>query len=152
MKKDHAYFMDHALRLALKAKGLTSPNPLVGALVVKDGRIIGRGYHEKAGLPHAEIIALDDAGATAKGATLYVTLEPCTHFGKTPPCVDRIIQSGVKRVVVGMVDPNPVNNGKGIQLLRNHKIAVEVGFCEEKLRFINEAFIKFITRGFRSLP
>jgi len=138
--------MDYALRLALKAKGLTSPNPLVGALVVKDGCVIGRGYHEKSGLPHAEIVALDDAGKAAKGATLYVTLEPCTHFGKTPPCVDRIIQSGIKRVVIGMVDPNPVNNGKGIQLLRNHKIAVEVGFCEEKLKIINEAFIKFITQ------
>jgi diaminohydroxyphosphoribosylaminopyrimidine deaminase / 5-amino-6-(5-phosphoribosylamino)uracil reductase len=145
MTKDHVYYMDIALRLALKAKGLTSPNPLVGALVVKDGCILGRGYHEKAGLPHAEISALDDAGKAAKGATLYVTLEPCTHFGKTPPCVDRIIQSGVKRVVVGMIDPNPVNNGKGIQILRNHKIAVEVGFCEDKLKNINEAFIKYIT-------
>jgi diaminohydroxyphosphoribosylaminopyrimidine deaminase / 5-amino-6-(5-phosphoribosylamino)uracil reductase len=145
MKKDHVYYMELALRLALKAKGMTSPNPLVGALVVKDGAVIGRGYHEKAGLPHAEIIALDDAGKEAKGATLYVTLEPCTHFGKTPPCVDRIIQSGVKRVVVGMVDPNPVINGKGIQILRNHKIAVEVGFCEEKLKAMNEAFIKYIT-------
>jgi len=146
MMKDHVYYMEIALRLALKAKGLTSPNPLVGAVVVKDGAIIGRGYHQKAGSPHAEIIALDDAGKAAKGATLYVTLEPCTHFGKTPPCVDRIIQSGVKRVVVGMVDPNPVNNGKGIQLLKNHKIAVEVGFCEEKLKIMNEAFIKFITQ------
>ncbi|MFA6384747.1 MAG: bifunctional diaminohydroxyphosphoribosylaminopyrimidine deaminase/5-amino-6-(5-phosphoribosylamino)uracil reductase RibD [Candidatus Omnitrophota bacterium] len=146
MKKDHAHYMDCALRLALKAKGATSPNPLVGAIVVKDGCIIGRGYHQKAGLPHAEIVALDDAGKSAKGATLYVTLEPCTHFGRTPPCVDRIIQSGIKRVVIGMVDPNPVNNGKGIQLLKNHKIAVEVGFCEDRLKRVNEAFIKYITQ------
>jgi diaminohydroxyphosphoribosylaminopyrimidine deaminase / 5-amino-6-(5-phosphoribosylamino)uracil reductase len=146
MKKDHVFYMDQAIRLALKAKGKTSPNPLVGALVVKDGAIIGRGYHEKCGAAHAEIVALDDAGTAAKGAALYVTLEPCTHFGRTPPCVDRIIQSGVKRVVLGMVDPNPVNNGKGIQILRNHNIAVEVGFCEEKLKRINESFIKFITK------
>jgi len=146
MKRNHEYFMNLAMDLALKAKGRTSPNPMVGALVVKNGRIIGKGYHEKAGSPHAEIIALDEAAAKAKGAILYVTLEPCTHFGKTPPCVDRIIKSRVKEVIVGMVDPNPLNNGRGIKILRQHKIKVQVGFLENELSRINEAFIKYITK------
>lgn len=146
MIRNHEYFMNLAFRLALKGKGRTSPNPAVGALVVKNGRIVGRGYHEKAGLPHAEAIALDDAGQKAKGATLYVTLEPCTHFGRTPPCVDKIIKGGIKKVIVGMVDPNPLNNGKGIKILKAQKIKVEVGFLEDKLRKLNEAFIKYITR------
>ncbi|MBI4707017.1 MAG: bifunctional diaminohydroxyphosphoribosylaminopyrimidine deaminase/5-amino-6-(5-phosphoribosylamino)uracil reductase RibD [Candidatus Omnitrophica bacterium] len=144
--KNHEYYMNLAIKLALKAKGQTSPNPLVGALVVKNGRIIGKGFHEKAGLPHAEVVALDDAGNKSCGSTLYVTLEPCTHFGRTPPCVDRIIKSGVKEVIVGMIDPNPKNNGKGIEILRQHNIKVEVGFLEERLREINEAFIKYITK------
>ena len=147
MLKNHEYFMDLAFRLALKGKGRTSPNPMVGALVVKNGRIIGRGYHEKAGQPHAEAIALDDAGLKAKGATLYVTLEPCTHFGRTPPCVDKIIKSGIKKVIVGMIDPNPLNNGQGIHILRQQKIKVEAGFLEDKLRKLNEAFIKYINRN-----
>jgi len=147
MKKDHLYFMNLAMKLALKAKGRTSPNPLVGALVVRGSRtIIGKGYHEKAGLAHAEIIALDEAGVQAKGATLYVTLEPCVHFGRTPPCVDRIIKGGIKEVVVGMIDPNPLNNGKGISILRQNKIKVKVGFLEDELRKINETFIKYITK------
>ncbi len=146
MKKDHFYYMDLAIKLALKAKGLTSPNPMVGAIVVKNNRIVGQGYHEKAGLAHAEVIALDEAGKNTRGATLYVTLEPCAHFGRTPPCVDRIIQSKIKEVVIGMIDPNPLNNGKGIQILKNHKIKVEAGVREEKLRQINAAFIKYITK------
>ncbi|MCX5703059.1 MAG: bifunctional diaminohydroxyphosphoribosylaminopyrimidine deaminase/5-amino-6-(5-phosphoribosylamino)uracil reductase RibD [Candidatus Omnitrophica bacterium] len=144
--KSHEYFMNIALRLALKAKGQTSPNPLVGALLVKEGRIIAKGYHQRAGLAHAEIIALDDAGKNAKGATLYVTLEPCAHFGRTPPCVDRIIKSGIKEVIVGMVDPNPLNNGKGINILKQHKIKVRVGILDDRLRKINEAFIKYISK------
>jgi len=146
MARDHEYFMDLAFKLALKGKGRTSPNPMVGALVVKNSRIIGQGYHEKAGLAHAEAIALDDAGLKAKGATLYVTLEPCTHFGRTPPCVDKIIKSGIKKVIVGMVDPNPLNNGRGIRILKAEKIKTEVGFLENKLRKLNRAFIKYITR------
>lgn len=145
--KNHEYFMRLAMKLALKARGNTSPNPMVGALVVKNGKIIARGYHEKAGLPHAEIVALDEAGKNAKGARLYVTLEPCSHFGRTPPCVERIIASGVKEVIIGMTDPNPLNNGRGISMLKRHRIKVEAGFLEEKLRQINEAFIKYITRG-----
>jgi diaminohydroxyphosphoribosylaminopyrimidine deaminase / 5-amino-6-(5-phosphoribosylamino)uracil reductase len=146
MKKDHAFYMAQAIKLALKANGATSPNPMVGAIVVKNDRVIGRGYHKKAGLAHAEVIALDEAGKNARGAVLYVTLEPCAHFGRTPPCVDRIIQSKIKEVVIGMVDPNPLNNGKGIQILKNHKIKVEVGVLEEKLKQINAAFIKYITK------
>ncbi|MFH1269864.1 MAG: bifunctional diaminohydroxyphosphoribosylaminopyrimidine deaminase/5-amino-6-(5-phosphoribosylamino)uracil reductase RibD [Candidatus Omnitrophota bacterium] len=145
-KRTCEYFMNLALRLALKGKDTTSPNPIVGALVVKNGRIIGRGYHEKAGFPHAEAVALDDAGPKARGADLYVTLEPCTHFGRTPPCVDKIIKSGVKRVIVGMLDPNPINNGKGVKILKAQKMGVEVGFLTDKLKKLNEAFIKYITR------
>jgi diaminohydroxyphosphoribosylaminopyrimidine deaminase/5-amino-6-(5-phosphoribosylamino)uracil reductase len=146
MKKSHEYYMNLAIKLALKAKGCTSPNPLVGAVVVKDGKIIGKGFHKKAGLAHAEVVALDEAGDKAEGGTLYVTLEPCCHFGRTPPCVARVIKSGVKEVIIGMVDPNPLNNGKGIEVLRQNKIKVKVGFCEEKLRKINEAFIKYTTK------
>lgn len=146
MKRNHEYFMNLAMRLALKAKGKTSPNPMVGALVVKNGKIVGRGYHKKAGMSHAEIIALDEAGKNSQGATLYVTLEPCTHFGKTAPCVNRVVNSGVKEVVVGMIDPNPLNNGKGINIIRQHKIKVEVGFFEERLKRMNESFVKYITK------
>jgi len=146
MKKDHAYFMKLAMRLALKAKNETLPNPMVGALAVKNNTIIGQGYHEKAGLAHAEIIALDEAGKKAKGAILYVTLEPCAHFGRTGPCVDRIIQSGIKSVFIGMIDPNPLNNGKGAKILRQHNIKVEVGILEEELKKMNEVFIKYITK------
>ena len=138
-------YMQMAMRLALKAKGMTFPNPMVGALVVKEDRIIGRGYHEKAGLPHAEISALNEAGGNAAGATLYVTLEPCAHYGRTPPCVDRIIESGIKEVVAGMQDPNPLNNGKGMEILRAKGIKVRCGVLEDELRKINEVFIKYIT-------
>ncbi len=147
MQKRDEYYMQLALKLALKAKGKTSPNPLVGALVVKAGRIIGRGFHAKAGLAHAEVVALDEAGKKAKGATLYVTFEPCAHTGRTPPCVNRIIQSGIKEVVIGMIDPNPLNNGKGIMLLKQGKIKVRVGVLNDKLNKINESFIKYITTG-----
>jgi len=145
-KKNHEYFMIRAMKLALKAKGKTSPNPLVGALVVKKGKILGEGYHAKAGLAHAEVAALDEAGKKAKGATLYVTLEPCVHFGRTPPCVDRIIKSGIKEVIVGMVDPNPLNNGRGVSILRQNKVKVKLGFLEGELKKINEVFIKYISK------
>ena len=147
IKKTDEYYMGLALRLALKAKGKTSPNPLVGAVVVKDKRIIGNGYHAKAGLAHAEIIALDEAGKKAKGATLYVTLEPCAHTGRTPPCINRIIQSGIKEVVIGMIDPNPLNNGKGVLLLRQNNIKVKLGILSEQIKKINNVYIKYITTG-----
>lgn len=146
MRNNHLYFMNLAMALALKARGKTSPNPMVGAIVVKNGRIIGKGYHKEAGLAHAEVIALDEAGRNTKGASLYITLEPCVHFGRTPPCVDRIIKSGIKKVIVGMIDPNPLNNGRGIKILKQHKIKVQVGFLEDELRELNEAFIKYITK------
>ena len=141
-----AYFMRKAFSLALRAKGRTWPNPLVGAVVVKKGRIIGQGYHKKAGLAHAEVEAIESAGKCARGASLYVTLEPCAHYGRTPPCVDKIIESGIRRVVVGIVDPNPLNNGKGIKLLKEHGIKVETGFLEEAIRKENQPFIKHITQ------
>ncbi|MDD3345026.1 MAG: bifunctional diaminohydroxyphosphoribosylaminopyrimidine deaminase/5-amino-6-(5-phosphoribosylamino)uracil reductase RibD [Candidatus Omnitrophica bacterium] len=146
-KKDNAYYMEEALRLALRAKGKTSPNPMVGALLVKNGRVIGRGFHARAGLAHAEIIALDQAGRKAKGSVLYVTLEPCAHTGRTPPCVGRIIESGVRKVVIGMTDPNPLNNGKGTLLLKQAGVEVVSGVLEEKLKKVNQAFIKYITKG-----
>lgn len=148
MRYNNEYFINLAMKLALKAKGLTSPNPLVGALVVKNNKIISRGYHIKAGSSHAEAIALDRAAKRAKGATLYTTLEPCSYYGRTPPCVDKIIKSGVKRVVIGMVDPNPKNLGKGIRMLKQHNIETEVGFLEERLKKMNEFFIKYITKKF----
>lgn len=138
--------MDLAVKLALKARGKTFPNPIVGALVVKEGKIVGQGFHKRAGLPHAEIIALDEAGELARGATLYVTLEPCAHFGLTPPCVNRIIESRIKEVIIGMIDPNPINNGKGLAVLRQSGIKVKVGFLEDRLRKINDVFIKYATK------
>lgn len=146
MKKNHEYFMKLAMKLALRGKARTSPNPMVGALVVKNGRIIGKGYHRRAGLAHAEVVALYQAQDKAKGATLYVTLEPCAHFGRTPPCVARIIKSGIKEVIVGSLDPNPLNNGRGIAALKQHRIKVSVGFLEKELRKVNQVFIKYITK------
>ncbi len=136
-----------ALSLAKRGKGKTSPNPLVGAVIVRKGKLVGQGYHKKAGLPHAEINALKEAGPKAKGAELYLNLEPCNHYGRTPPCTEVIISSGIKRVVVGMEDPNPLVKGKGIQRLRNAGILVEVGILEAESRKLNEVFIKYITTG-----
>jgi len=136
-----------ALRLAKKGLGRTSPNPCVGAVVVRGGNIIGRGWHKKAGLPHAEVIALNMAGDRARGADLYVTLEPCTHFGRTPPCVDAIIRAGVKRVFIGCKDPNPRVKGKGIRKLERAGIKVASGILKEELLSINEAYEKYITTG-----
>ncbi|MDO8525043.1 MAG: bifunctional diaminohydroxyphosphoribosylaminopyrimidine deaminase/5-amino-6-(5-phosphoribosylamino)uracil reductase RibD [Candidatus Omnitrophota bacterium] len=146
MRSEDEKYIKIALGLASKAKGMTSPNPCVGAVVVKGGRIIGRGYHRFAGGPHAEIYALRQAGKRAKGATLYVSLEPCSHYGRTPPCTDAIIGSGIKRVVSAMKDPNPINNGKGLRVLRNNGIKTDVGVLETEARNLNEDFIKYITR------
>lgn len=139
-------YMKLALSLAKKRKGYTHPNPTVGAVVVKEGKIVGLGYHEKAGKPHAEVMALGQAGEKAKGATLYVTLEPCTHFGRTPPCTDAIIRSGIKRVVVATLDPNPLMSGKGVEKLRNAGIEVDVDVCEKEARELNEDFFTYITQ------
>jgi diaminohydroxyphosphoribosylaminopyrimidine deaminase/5-amino-6-(5-phosphoribosylamino)uracil reductase len=141
-------YMRLALALAEKARGRTSPNPMVGAVVVKGGKVVGRGYHRKAGGPHAEAIALKKAGKAARGATLYVTLEPCSHTDKrTPPCTPLVLQSGVKRVVVAMIDPNPRVSGGGIKALRRHGIDVVTGVLEAEAKILNEAFIKHITTG-----
>ncbi|MCX8116389.1 MAG: bifunctional diaminohydroxyphosphoribosylaminopyrimidine deaminase/5-amino-6-(5-phosphoribosylamino)uracil reductase RibD [Desulfobacterota bacterium] len=144
---EDAYWMKRALRLAEKGRGRTSPNPMVGAVLVKEGRVVGQGYHVRAGEDHAEVVALKKAGPEAKGATLYVNLEPCVHQGRTPPCAPALIQAGVKRVVVGMVDPNPLVQGRGIGLLREAGLQVDVGVCEEASRALNEAFSKYIQSG-----
>src|ERR1700728_1361000 len=124
--------MERCLVLAGQAEGRTAPNPIVGAVVVDaHGQVVGEGFHPKAGEPHAEVFAFDAAGERAGGGTLYVSLEPCCHFGKTPPCSDRIIASGVTRVVVGMEDPNPKVGGGGIAALRDKGITVDVGVMEE---------------------
>lgn len=144
--QDEAY-LQKALELAERGRRFVSPNPMVGVIVVREEEIVGTGFHRRFGGDHAEVEALRDAGALARGATLYVNLEPCSHFGKTPPCVNRIIDAGIERVVVGTVDPNPLVNGKGIEFLREHGIAAEVGVLDEACREVNAAFFKFITTG-----
>jgi diaminohydroxyphosphoribosylaminopyrimidine deaminase/5-amino-6-(5-phosphoribosylamino)uracil reductase len=139
--------MRHALSLATRAYGQTSPNPLVGAVVVKGGRVISEGWHKKAGTAHAEVIALRRAGKKAKGADLYVTLEPCCHFGKTPPCTDLIIRSGIRRVYFGMRDQNPAVNGRGLKQLKKAGIKVYGPVLESECMAINRPFIKWITTG-----
>ncbi|MDD4239167.1 MAG: bifunctional diaminohydroxyphosphoribosylaminopyrimidine deaminase/5-amino-6-(5-phosphoribosylamino)uracil reductase RibD [Desulfotomaculaceae bacterium] len=136
--------MKLALKLAARARGRTSPNPMVGAVVVKDGNIVGRGFHQKAGTPHAEIHALKEAGPKAKGATLYVTLEPCCHHGRTGPCTEAVIQAGIARAVVAMADPNPLVAGKGLKRLEEAGISVNLGILEEEARQLNEVFLKYI--------
>jgi diaminohydroxyphosphoribosylaminopyrimidine deaminase/5-amino-6-(5-phosphoribosylamino)uracil reductase len=138
--------MKIAIKLALKAEGMTSPNPVVGSVVVKDGSIVGAGYHKKAGLPHAEVSALESAGRKSKGATLYVTLEPCDHFGRTPPCTRAIIACGITHVVIGMKDPNPLNNGAGIRRLKAAGIRTTVGVLRRETEAINKPYIKYITK------
>ncbi|WP_353684285.1 bifunctional diaminohydroxyphosphoribosylaminopyrimidine deaminase/5-amino-6-(5-phosphoribosylamino)uracil reductase RibD [Thermodesulfovibrio sp. 3907-1M] len=143
---DDKFFMKRALFLAKKANWRTSPNPMVGAVIVKDGKIISEGYHKKAGLPHAEAEAIMSAKESLDGATLYVTLEPCCHRDKkTPPCTDAIINSGIRRVVVAMRDPNPKVSGKGIELLKNYGIEVIEGVFEEEAKKLNEFYIKYVT-------
>ena len=138
-------YMELALELAEKAKGRTSPNPMVGAVIVKAGEIIAKGYHHYAGGKHAEKNALVKAGDKASGATMYVTLEPCSHYGKQPPCVEAIIEAGIKKVIVAMKDPNPLVAGKGIEILVEAGIEVETGLLEEQAKKLNEIFIKYIT-------
>jgi len=141
------HFMMSAIRIAAKGAGRTSPNPMVGALIVKDGVVLGQGYHKRAGEPHAEINAINASGAKARGAELYINLEPCSHFGRTPPCADSVITSGIARVVIAMKDPNPKVAGRGIEKLKRAGIEVEVGILEEKAKKLNEVFIKHVTTG-----
>lgn len=143
----HEDFMRLAVNVAKKGIGRTSPNPAVGAVVVKDNRIVGKGYHKMAGLAHAEINALNDAGNRAKGADLYVTLEPCSHYGKTPPCTLAVIERGIKRVFIGMKDPNPLVNGRGIRKLKGCGIEVKAGIFEDECRNINKPYMKYIKTG-----
>ncbi len=146
MESDRAY-MRRALEVAASARGRTSPNPMVGAVVVKDGKVVGEGFHAFAGSDHAEWVALQDAQTEAAGATLYVSLEPCCHFGRTPPCVERIIAAGIRRVVAPCEDPNPAVSGKGFAALREAGIAVEVGLLAEEAARLNEAFFTFVRTG-----
>ncbi|MBQ3337409.1 MAG: bifunctional diaminohydroxyphosphoribosylaminopyrimidine deaminase/5-amino-6-(5-phosphoribosylamino)uracil reductase RibD [Selenomonadaceae bacterium] len=139
--------MREALRIARHAEGRTSPNPLVGAVVVRDGKIIAEGWHRRAGTAHAEIHALNMAGELAAGATLYVTLEPCSHFGRTPPCARAIVEAGIKKVVAAMSDPNPLVAGRGFEILRAAGVEVEVGVLEAEARALNEIFIKWVTKN-----
>ncbi|HUQ41090.1 MAG TPA: bifunctional diaminohydroxyphosphoribosylaminopyrimidine deaminase/5-amino-6-(5-phosphoribosylamino)uracil reductase RibD [Candidatus Limnocylindrales bacterium] len=144
---DDDQHMRRALRLAARAAGRTSPNPLVGALVVRDGKVVGQGFHKAAGEPHAEVNALRRARDAARGATLYTTLEPCAHTGRTPPCVDAIREAGIVRVVGAMRDPDPRTDGKGFRLLRAAAIEVTQGVLEEDARRMNEGFISRVSRG-----
>ncbi len=140
-------FMLRALALAEKARGRTSPNPLVGAVLIKNGKIIAEGFHEKAGKDHAEIVAIKKARANAKGATLYITLEPCSHHGKTPPCADAVIEAGIAKVVIATPDPNPLVSGKGIARLKKAGLTVMVGLLQKEARQLNEGWSKFITQN-----
>ena len=138
-------YMRLALHLAKRGMGKTNPNPMVGAVVVRGRDIVGRGYHHQAGEPHAEILALQEAGEKARGATLYLNLEPCDHFGRTPPCTRAILDAGIGRVVAGMKDPNPLVSGRGIQRLKRAGIKVDVGILEKQCRELNAPFCKHIT-------
>lgn len=140
-EKDNKY-MKKAIELAKKRRGKTSPNPMVGAVIVKNNKIISKGYHKKAGKPHAEAIALEKAGKQAKNSTLYVNLEPCNHHGKTPPCTEKIIDSDVSRVVIGTKDPNP-KSGNGIKKLKENEVEVSIGVKEKEAKKLNEVFFKY---------
>ncbi len=144
---DDVQYMRLALELAARGAGYTSPNPMVGAVLVKDGRIVGRGYHRQVGGPHAEVEAIADAGPEAEGATLYVTLEPCNHHGRTPPCSEAVIRAGITRVVVAMEDPNPHVTGGGIGRLQASGIEVISGVCRNEAWQLNEAFVKYVRSG-----
>ncbi|MDR2737052.1 MAG: bifunctional diaminohydroxyphosphoribosylaminopyrimidine deaminase/5-amino-6-(5-phosphoribosylamino)uracil reductase RibD [Gracilibacteraceae bacterium] len=140
-------YMQRALALAEQAAGRTTPNPLVGCVIVRDGHIVGEGYHEKVGSPHAEVNALNKAGDKARGADLYVTLEPCNHYGRTPPCTEHIITAGIRRVIAAMIDPNPHVRGQGLERLRQNGIDVASGLMEDPARILNQAYIKVIATG-----
>jgi diaminohydroxyphosphoribosylaminopyrimidine deaminase/5-amino-6-(5-phosphoribosylamino)uracil reductase len=144
-KNPDEHWMDRALSLARRGESLTSPNPMVGAVIVRDGRVVGEGFHTYGKLKHAEIIALESAGDRARGATLYVNLEPCVHQGRTGPCTDAIIAAEIQRVVAAMADPNPKVAGQGFDKLRAAGIIVDVGLREREAKHLNEAFARWIT-------
>lgn len=142
------YYMRRALELAKKGTGFTSPNPLVGAVIVKENRIIGEGYHKRYGGHHAEINAFNNATEDVRDATMYITLEPCAHHGKTPPCANAIVEKGIRNVIIGLRDPNPLVSGKGIKILKEAGIEVIEGVLEEEGRKLNEIFLKYITTDY----
>jgi len=146
-EKDDSAWMQLAIKEARKGMGRTSPNPCVGAVVVKNNKLVATGFHQKAGTPHAEVHALRAAGEKARGATIYVTLEPCNHTGRTPPCTQAILTGGIKRVVVGMLDPNPLVTGGGCKTLSAHGLEVAHGVLGEECRNLNRPFIKHVTTG-----
>jgi len=139
--------MKAAIEVATLGKGKTYPNPAVGAIIARGSRIVGKGYHRRAGLPHAEVEALGEAGSQARGADLYVTLEPCDHHGRTPPCTEAIIRSGIRRVFVATLDPNPLVNGRGIRRLRRAGLEVHVGLLADEARSLNQAYFTFMRQG-----
>ncbi len=145
-RDSHQKFMERAIVLACRGMGRVSPNPLVGAVVVNDGVSVGEGYHIFERRQHAEIVAIGRAGGRARGATLYVNLEPCSHHGRTPPCVDRIVESGLREVFVATLDPNPLGSGKGIRRLREKGVRVDVGLCQQKATHLNEKFFHFVSQ------
>lgn len=147
MSVNDVEFMRQALLLAKQGRGHVEPNPLVGAVVVQEGKVVGRGWHQRFGGPHAEVFALEEAGEAARGATLYVTLEPCCHYGKTPPCTDAILRAGVKRVVAALTDPFPEVAGKGIAVLQQHGVAVEVGLLADEAEELNAPYLKLVRTG-----
>ena len=144
---DGTNYMDRALELAEQARGQTSPNPMVGAVIVRDGRVVGEGYHHRAGQPHAEVNAIRSAGVQARGAILYVSLEPCCHTGRTPPCTQAIIEAGIRKVVCALEDPNPKVSGGGIRALREAGLEVEVGPGADKASQLNEAYLVYARTG-----
>jgi diaminohydroxyphosphoribosylaminopyrimidine deaminase/5-amino-6-(5-phosphoribosylamino)uracil reductase len=144
---DDQHFMQMALDLAIKGEGFTSPNPMVGAVVVNENQVVGSGYHRKVGGPHAEVYAIDAAGDRAKGATLYVTLEPCNHTGRTPPCTRKIIEAGIRRVVIAELDPNRQVVGGGAEFLKQQGIQITSGIRQKQARKLNEAFVKYVRTG-----
>jgi diaminohydroxyphosphoribosylaminopyrimidine deaminase/5-amino-6-(5-phosphoribosylamino)uracil reductase len=147
MQKNDLHYMSLALEEASKGVGRTSPNPMVGAIIVKDGKVVGKGYHKKAGTPHAEVHAIADAGHSTKGATLYVTLEPCNHTGRTPPCTQAILRAEIARVVIGMSDPNPQVTGGGAEYLKSQGVEVRSGILEQQCRALNRPFVKHSGTG-----
>ncbi len=140
-------WMQRAIGLARQGQYSTKPNPNVGCVIVKDGQLVGEGFHPKAGQPHAEVFALRQAGEQARGATAYVTLEPCAHYGRTPPCAKGLVEAGVAKVVVACPDPNPLVAGKGVQILQDAGIAVDVGICEDEAQRLNPGFLKAMASG-----
>ena len=147
MSEADQIWMSRALELAGRARGRTSPNPMVGAVLVKASQVVGEGFHAYAGSDHAEAAALREAGPNAAGATLYVTLEPCCHYGRTPPCVEQIVQAGIRRVVAACEDPNPAVSGKGFAALRGAGLPVEIGVLAEEAERLNEAFFTYVRTG-----